>query len=423
MVSEATIDRLIYYGCNQRLDDVVGPETYNKILNIARSLECLKSDPDNPNLRHLWIKTERGSIDEWMTFEDFAEHYWDDGSIPPSEDDWYKAWNWELPDETCWHFVESVIEDDYVGIGIDKRCVFRGFKGKGAQQDFEELLSWLDVLACSINESLSQISDGSYASLLDEELPYDFRWGILHRKDFWAITGEDGKRFGGKLAEDVAQRVAEKLRCQPAYEEMPGLDSLTMEQYFQVLKQAYIAAGFSVEGASWRKFDENDPRVWYCRIGDDRDDKLFEIDQNSEEALAELLAPNTFLKHAFEVIQGRGCARVRLTPEKGKDGLWRLRLGGHFDFYADEMALMWEYLNDAGIPTYLYNASSLAEVLLGEDWVFLAPKDEYVDYLSGNEKFGRRVGIALHLWDSYKSELINATEWIPLDIPELAVNV
>lgn len=44
MVSEATIYRLIYYGHDQRLDDIVGPKTYNKILNIAKSMECLKND-------------------------------------------------------------------------------------------------------------------------------------------------------------------------------------------------------------------------------------------------------------------------------------------------------------------------------------------------------------------------------------------
>ena len=80
---------------------------------------------------------------------------------------------------------------------------------------------------------------------------------------------------------------------------------------------------------------------------------------------------------------------------------------------------MWEHLNDAGVPTYMHEASWLADILLGEDWVFLAPKDEYVDYLAGQEKFGRRIGMAFHLWDEYEEELIDAAEWMPLDIPEL----
>lgn len=89
------------------------------------------------------------------------------------------------------------------------------------------------------------------------------------------------------------------------------------------------------------------------------------------------------------------------------------------DFHAEEMALMWEYLNDTRFPTYLQNASELAEVLLGEDWVFIAPKHVSIDYLAGKELFRRRIGIALPLRDAYRDKLIDAAEWMPLDIPEL----
>lgn len=38
MVSEATIDRLIYYGYNQRLDAIVGSDACSKILDLVQSL-------------------------------------------------------------------------------------------------------------------------------------------------------------------------------------------------------------------------------------------------------------------------------------------------------------------------------------------------------------------------------------------------
>lgn len=80
------------------------------------------------------------------------------------------------------------------------------------------------------------------------------------------------------------------------------------------------------------------------------------------------------------------------------------------DFHAEKMALMWEYLNDTGFPSYLRNAFELAEVLLGEDWVFIAPKHVSIGYLAGKELFGRRIGIALPLWDAYRGKLIDAAE-------------
>ncbi|WP_302962982.1 hypothetical protein [uncultured Adlercreutzia sp.] len=112
-------------------------------------------------------------------------------------------------------------------------------------------------------------------------------------------------------------------------------------------------------------------------------------------------------------------ATIRRLVRSGR--MWRLGIHGHFDFHAEEMALIWEHLNDADVPTYMHEASWLADILLGEDWVFLAPKDEYVDCLAGQEKFGRRIGMAFHLWDACErgGGLIDAAEWMPLDIPEL----
>ena len=81
---------------------------------------------------------------------------------------------------------------------------------------------------------------------------------------------------------------------------------------------------------------------------------------------------------------------------------------------------MWEKLNELGMPTYLSDADNLASLLLGEDWVLLAPSNEYIDYLDGQTKFGRRVGLALHLWDEYADSLAAATEWMPVDVPRIA---
>lgn len=420
MICEAAIRRLVHYGRTQRFDEAIGPCAYERAFALAQSMECLKADDANPCLRHAWIKARRGNIDEWLTYEEYADSYWDDDGTAPTQEKWSEEWQWEFPEEVYWHLIECVAEDDYVAVVIDGRCVLRGNKESATSYDFDEHLGWLNELFCSVGEVLSQIRSGTYASLLNEELPYDFRWGVMKRKDFWAATGEDGRRFGGRLAADDAQRIAKLLKRQPDRDAMPGLRSMTMEGYFHALKGAYVAAGFSIEEPSWRGFDVDDPRAWYCRIGDCREGKLFEIDQASEEALEALMAPGVFLNHGFEVIQGRGCSRVFLAPRKGDDGLWRLFMHGHFDFHAEEMALMWEHLNNVGIPTYLHSASWLAEILLGEDWAFIAPKDEYVDYLAGSEKFGKRVGIAFHLWDEYKTELIRAAEWMPLNVPVLA---
>ncbi len=171
---------------------------------------------------------------------------------------------------------------------------------------------------------------------------------------------------------------------------------------------------------SYKGHAASDPRAWYHRFGDDRDDALYEIDQESEDALRDLVAPDSHLNHGFEVLRGRGCTRVILVPSVAEGGGWRLRMHGRFDAYSFEMARMWRKLNEIGIPTYLYNADALADRLEGVDWVLVAPRHEYVDYLSGSEKFGRKVGSAIHLWEEFERDLVPAVEWMPLEAPELS---
>ncbi len=106
-----------------------------------------------------------------------------------------------------------------------------------------------------------------------------------------------------------------------------------------------------------------------------------------------------------------------LTPRPNEDGAWRLFMYGRFDLHADDMARMWRRLNEMGMPTYLHGADDLANILLGEDWILLAPRHEYVDYMSGTEKFGRKVGLALYMDEEHEGLLVEAVEWMPIELP------
>ena len=131
-----------------------------------------------------------------------------------------------------------------------------------------------------------------------------------------------------------------------------------------------------------------------------------------------LFRSKPWFNHAFEVLCGRGCNRIYLKPKLLEpNGKWRLDMYGRFDAYADTVARMWKSLNEQGIPTYLHNADDLRKLLLGDDWILIAPRYVYSDYMSTTTQFGRKIGLALHLWEEYEDQLIPRVEWMPLELP------
>lgn len=393
------------------------------VWSIHEALAPLAPRQDKPFLRSIWVPVSRGRIEDWCYFEDFRND-WERESLKgePSEQEWREEWSRIYPDEEMWHEISISSDEGWLTLLVDGRVCIQINPGvEPSQWEDESLGNALDNLASSAAAMVEKVRDGSYAQLLDARLPYRHRFGFIKRKLFWSITGDEGRRLGGKMDKEEAATLSELLSEQRDEGDVGELDELSMAQYFNALKEAYESAGFENDMDSWRGFQEDDPRAWYCRFGDARDDQLFDIDQESPVAMRDLFLSKPSFNHGFEALAGRGCTRVYITPVlSGSTGRWHLSMHGRFDGYADAVARMWNSLNEQGMPTHLHNADALRDILLGNDWVMIAPEFVYADYLSGRIEFGRRVGIAVHLWEEYADDLVRNVEWMPLDLPEIA---
>lgn len=122
--------------------------------------------------------------------------------------------------------------------------------------------------------------------------------------------------------------------------------------------------------------------------------------------------------HNFEIFMGRGCSRVHMNPHRDERG-WYCCMWGSVTWHASDMARVWEAVNNAGIPTFVYDADALADALEGKDWILIVPKHLSCDYIRGLH-YGREIRTAIPLFEDYRNAVIAATEWQEPEIPQLA---
>ena len=205
---------------------------------------------------------------------------------------------------------------------------------------------------------------------------------------------------------------------QPRRESFGGIPSLSAGRYFELLKSAYQLTGYDLEKESYFGYSKDDGRAWYCRFGDARDQSLLEIDSDDPEAFRSWYEDKRqHLDHNFEIFQGRGCHRVHLNPSFDERG-WHLSMWGSITWHGADMARIWRFMNESGMPTYQYDATELADALTGEDYVLVMPTHTSIDYVRG-EYFGNTISTAIHLPYENWEPIAQVTQWQPVEVATL----
>lgn len=409
---------------------------------LLRAVEPLAQTEGERTFASLWFSVPRGSIDEWMTFEEYRddvdEQYWDYAEKPTvDEAAWRAEWLDWFPEETSWHELEVLHDvvrgEDWLVVGIDNTTFCEVFPEgtiyeryfKQPRYDAPDLDNALLALADIATQTVDELNHGSYGPRIEKELPYDLRYGLIRRSDFWVAT-EGAGRFGcDELPKEELGELISALRNQSDEDELPALGSLTARHYFDALRNGYRACGYELEEehegrGSWLGIPKGDSREWHLRFGDARDKSLFELDPDSPEAFEDWFRANEHrLDHNFEIFVGRGCTRVHMNPYFADSGGWRLGIWGSITWHAADMAHMWKHMNKAGLPTHLYDAAAVANALEGSDYLLIVPRHKPHDYVSG-EHFGHNISTALPLWREHREAIVAATHWQPIEIPRLS---
>ena len=402
-------------------ENMHGNEVENSIAwEICALTESFEPQKEDSNVRSLWFCIPRGTIDDWMSVEEYREcaemHDEPEEEVAAAR---LREWSSRFSKEEYWHTLTTNTEDGWAIVVIDDRVVIEVRPDKVMQYENPRLRSYLERIRACAAELVAMAADGTYRKLIEESLPPKCRFGFVKRKTWWDRIGKESLFDDVKVGQDEATELAALLRAQPVREDIGRLPELCARQYFDALKGAYIAAGYAYDGKfNYLHLPEDDSRAWYVRLGDARDESILKLDQDSCEAFAAWFDDDKrFFNHTFEVLQGPSISRVYLHPVHDERG-WHFTLTNSITWRAADVARIWRYLNGIGFPTYVHSAGDLANALLGEDDLLVAPFNEGIWY-RGTEHFGRHAVTCVHLPEKGAEAILSDIEWVDEPVPEL----
>ena len=312
------------------------------------------------NMRRLWIETVRGDINDWKTYETWAED-----EAEPTEEKWHEDWLFEYPNEAEWYEIITrqyeqlhslIIYNDRIhGVHFANREDAYGRKEAQYRYDCSEFLLKLEVYLSSVVERIEEDQD-SYNEYVEKNLSYYHRKGTIKAKDWLKIMPDS--EILAKGSEDIIKVLKSKPKQYPE----PMYESMTLRQYMHIWRIAYDAFH---ENIDW---DWAEPYKADLSVTDEqmferspKGREAFDYDLDSEKGFKEWWNEN-HMYHCYDIVY----ARVHLIPKEqyGKGG-WSLYFCGDGEGYLLGTLGSAVALVKAGIP-------------------FEFDTKEYIDFLRGN---------------------------------------
>lgn len=171
-----------------------GEESAKQAWAVYHALEPLKPISLDKNYREVWLKIHRGKPNDWISFEDYQNEYWDEEGTP-TKSGWMEEWRSWFPEEENWHLLGCWEDDGWLTIGIDNHIIVQISPEERAPYENEELVRVLGYLCEEAKRVVGEIHAGNYRRRIESELPKERRYGLIKRSDLWK-TADDWYRFG-----------------------------------------------------------------------------------------------------------------------------------------------------------------------------------------------------------------------------------
>ena len=391
---------------------------------IGEVLDLL-DDHDGDTRIGLWFTAERGSITDWLTYEE-AEEY----EEVNSQEEYEKLWLEYYPEDVKFYEFQYIRHDKCIAIALGERGLLESREEitqdkPGIWADTTPLLNWV-LEQCK--KAVRQIIAGEYDSFVKSNLPYYYRTGTIPRKDLWEIRPKD-KEFDlsgmddDTLTEDEINTFQQLVAEQKNFSDDDfDIEGMTAAKFF-----AYCRLGYEANNLPQCKMIEDDVEL-YKRIADGRDNGLTEIALDSADEFVrwqngELQKFNG--NHPWEVIRGGNSTHVSLFVgdyRVEKKGNYRLRLSGLHR--PGEVIRFFIALRQHGIMVQLDDMDELLARCLATDKVGIVPNGRfprYCSHLFPEEKVVDFINI--YLWDDDYNTLVEKTTWQEVDTPQLTRNL
>ena len=409
------IDQLL--NCFRR-NDFNAMRSRPKILKAAQDIFAELADlaplKKNEEVRSIWLRVPRGGISDFTPFEEMKE--W--GEVETQEE-YERLWQETYPDEYKWYdltVAQSFSEDGklrYYGLSLDRYSIISASLEKPSyyktyRPDEERaIVALCGLLLPVIRESMRLLREGVYNDMVDKELPFPFRIGVVPRKTVWERNPESRRIDHDGLSEAA---VAEfKALVESGANDTARLKKMTRftaNDFFRACRTGYLAIGKNCDGYSLSEL--------YRKYSDGRDEGLTGkaygmnagpgIDFDSPEAWdAWFFARDRHGGHPWEVVPGGNSTHMDLFVQHDRTALsWNLLSGritraeydekmqsaGYY-FLIEGMHRQFEAvtfyleLTRAGFPVIIREAEAMLARLEGTDYIGIVPCDHPTRYCEG----------------------------------------
>lgn len=397
----------------------------------------------NNEVKSIWLKVPRGSLDDFDSYEDLLG----EGEVG-SREEYIALWESEYSDAHKWYDLVVVRNEccQAVSVGrVSVVCADLGRDPAGSDWHEEHLLALLELLARSAGESMDALRGGTYNETVANELPYFHRVGVVSRGDVWACEPE----FRAALFDGMDNDTFEAFCSYAASDaenasKINRLSSMTGNDFLSACALGYEACGYDLCGKGGKRLPLDE---LYLRYADGRDEGLTGkgmclhsgpgIDLSSSDAWEEWYFNRDRIGgHPWEVCRGGNSTHVNLfVCHDGPEMEFRHRLGELSDAELKEAKKTWGYyyavagkawnrsveavsfyvaLKRAGLPVVLRDADAILARFKGEDVVGVVPHDVIPAYCESMfpERFGTILDF-MHVYDEDMANFGDKIEWLP----------
>ena len=334
-------------------------EAIDKVYAILEAVEPCGED----NRRELWLKAERGTIDDYDDYERLK-----DEEVVENYEEFEKMWHDEYPDEISWYHLVTIERNDYRAMFLGRELIYQSRileDHSSYEYNVEELFVWMQD---AVKKCIAQMQEETYNDEVNNNLNARQRTGTISRKDYWDIFPERKDSYLSDITDAEVKKFVSYISEQHGNKPVGSyLDEMTAERFYEFCSMGYKANKYEhLEGLTAKE--------QYYKMADGRDNGLSEIDGESPSEFADWL--NDLQRkggHPWEVCRGGNSTHVGLYVHHNENGYY-LAVAGKSWSRSIEAIKFYNVLRDSGTAVYLYEAKGITDRLLGQDIIGIVPE-------------------------------------------------
>ena len=395
-------------------------ELSEAIDELFDSVKYIKPLKDNNEIKTIWIRVPRGDI---LDFGDYKEALEDEEVS--NYDEYLQLWKEEYPDEFEWYHVIFSEYKNFKGVSVNNNLIINAEMGLPSEDNNynDEITIWLiKLLIMAINEIMIFIKNNKYKELINKEVPYKHRKGVIKRKFLWEIDNKEKADTFIGLSEETYKKFCNYIENgENSIERISRIENFTARDFFTACAIGYKACSY--EGTDLPIIDQ------YLKHADGRDEGLtgrrFDcggdgINLDDSEAWNKWYNDRSHSGgHPWEVCRGGNSTHVSLYVSNYNrnemKGYYFVVSGKSFG-RAVETVNFYVAIKESGYPIVIDDGDAILARLKATDYVGIVPHMVSTRYCESlfDEKYGTILDF-MHVYDDDIAKFGDKIEWLELE--------